>query len=708
MPTIHRVSAGTLAALLFVLVSSCTSSKPNSGSEPVGSSRSLLVISADNATVEATDGGRVVIKLTGVNPAAVSVADEPSMQAKSVSLAELASHWGERFGSRAPQAALLAEDITVNPATGARPPETADSEVARDSLVVTIDGFSARNDELTVSARPGPPPQPGSALEGLAESDAGVTGTTVMKDASLLVDVSGSPSAASSPVAARFRALDSSSSTPHIAAVKAKLMKTNPTSEGIAWSETTGNSLPGTGADSWLLQTPECWGKSSCTTDSFKRFEDALRSMTSRAETIVDLTTLYPYPDGLFRQALVDGLASTYKAGRRPLIRITAGVPPTYSMGGTTAKEWRNAFASDIATAAGYNSDIVKVAVASVATSWGWSWNHSKIVAVDGKEAVIGGQNFLTADFFQTDNPISDVSIHHRGPVATEAHNFVDTQWGFICANTGSFLNVDYQPGSNVKECPATHPSSGTSAPVGDVAMLSVGRLGMGIANARVDSGPLPDDLVSRSDANAIACSWLTDDYTNRSASYERSNPGEPALRELIASATDSITLTQQDLIGICSAKIPPKWDVRVFDALADRIAHGVTVRVVVSSPGKWDYSNGGTLADISAYLLSRVQRIVPGESGKKLFCERAAVAPIRVNESSETWPNGKPIGNHTKVVAVDKAAFYVGSENLYPAWLQEYGVIVEDPAAATTFYSDLLDPMWKQAERAKDTSQCA
>jgi hypothetical protein len=40
-----------------------------------------------------------------------------------------------------------------------------------------------------------------------------------------------------------------------------------------------------------------------------------------------------------------------------------------------------------------------------------------------------------------------------------------------------------------------------------------------------------------------------------------------------------------------------------------------------------------------------------------------------------------------------------VGSENLYPARLQELGLIVEYPAASTTLRDSYLDPLWKAAQ---------
>ena len=72
-------------------------------------------------------------------------------------------------------------------------------------------------------------------------------------------------------------------------------------------------------------------------------------------------------------------------------------------------------------------------------------------------------------------------------------------------------------------------------------------------------------------------------------------------------------------------------------------------------------------------------------------------LAGVRTLDST-TWPNGSPYANHAKLVWVDGAAFYVGSENLYPARLQELGMLVEDSGAAATMKSQYLDPLWARA----------
>lgn len=672
-----------VAVLIAVVLSACTTTGGTDSATGGGEVEWLFTLRADQAVMALDAEGRGRVELGDVDPTVVAFTDRPAHQAGTETVTSFAEKWADRFDGDPPQAALVSE----------RPSETLVLEVER----FTVSGGTATLDVRVVAEVPGA----ARAYLGSAPLEpAGPAGAR--RGITLFVDGADEGPAGQAATPAR--------ATPHLDAVVKELRKDNPTSEGIAWSRSSGNRLgaPGEVPDAWLLQTPGCWGRTSCDTASFTRFTGALRDITAGATTVVDLTTLYPFPDGEFRQALVDGLAAAHAAGKRPLIRVVAGVSPGGSAGGTSAGQWRDALVGDIAAKAGVDGGQIHLAVASVATSWGWSWNHAKIVAVDGAAAAIGGHNLWTADYLQTTNPINDVTVLHRGPVAADAHAFVDNEWGFVCANSGSATNVDYQPTAGVSACPATHPTLGPPKAVGDVEVLAIGRLGMGIDIPEVKAGPLPTDLVSKADANAAACSWFTNDYTNRDAPYERDNPGEPALRALIASATTSVTITQQDLIGLCSAKLVPKWDVRVFDALADRVAAGVEVRIVLSSPGTHDYSNGGTLADVSSYLLSRLTaKVGDAAAARRQFCAQVGIAPLRFNDTMDAWPGGQLIGNHTKVVAVDRQAFYVGSQNLYPAWLQEHGVIVEDAAAAETFYGQLLDPMWKHSQRVKDTSQC-
>lgn len=54
----------------------------------------------------------------------------------------------------------------------------------------------------------------------------------------------------------------------------------------------------------------------------------------------------------------------------------------------------------------------------------------------------------------------------------------------------------------------------------------------------------------------------------------------------------------------------------------------------------------------------------------------------------------------HNKIIAVDSAVFYVGSQNAYPNELLEFGYIVESTAAVADLKRTYLDPMIRYSSR--------
>lgn len=62
---------------------------------------------------------------------------------------------------------------------------------------------------------------------------------------------------------------------------------------------------------------------------------------------------------------------------------------------------------------------------------YGASWNHAKIIAVDGKYLICGGHNMWTKIYLRND-PVHDLSIEMEGPATVDAHLFANTQWRFI------------------------------------------------------------------------------------------------------------------------------------------------------------------------------------------------------------------------------------------------------------------------------------
>ncbi len=199
-------------------------------------------------------------------------------------------------------------------------------------------------------------------------------------------------------------------------------------------------------------------------------------------------------------------------------------------------------------------------------------------------------------------------------------------------------------------------------------------------------------------------------DYTNNSVDYDSTNPGEVGLRALVASAQHSVFISQQDLIQ-SSSVCPPmtKYDVRMFKILASKIEAGIPVTIVVSNPGamvgQTGYSNNVPTLDIARDLEHYVALDTKDAAkANALLCKNLQLAPLRTSAQSG-WPNVSGAqalpSLHSKVVLVDDDAFYIGSENLYPAYLQEFGYVVEDAQAANTLYTQMLAPEWKYSSAA-------
>jgi len=80
-------------------------------------------------------------------------------------------------------------------------------------------------------------------------------------------------------------------------------------------------------------------------------------------------------------------------------------------------------------------------------------------------------------------------------------------------------------------------------------------------------------------------------------------------------------------------------------------------------------------------------------------MCNSLQLAPLRIASGIGLWANGNSIANHAKSVAVDGAAFYIGSKNLYPATLQDFGYVVEDEVSAAQYYQHYQAPMWENSK---------
>ncbi|MGK5631262.1 phospholipase D-like domain-containing protein, partial [Streptomyces sp. URMC 123] len=506
------------------------------------------------------------------------------------------------------------------------------------------------------------------------------------------------PTASPAPVTAATPA----AATPHLDAVERTLREVSPGLEGQVWERTAGNRLDGTAGDpaGWLLQTPGCWGDAGCADRVGTRH--LLARMTeniAKARRTVDISSLAPLPNGAFNDAIVDGLKASVAAGHTPRVRVLVGAAPLYHLNVIPAT-----YRDELLSRLGQAADRVTLNVASMTTSkTAFSWNHSKLLVVDGETAITGGINSWQGDYIDTAQPVADVDLALSGPAARSAGSYLDTLWTWTCRNSGNLGKV-WLATSRGAGCMATLEKDANPAPAaprGDLPVIAVGGLGVGVKDVDPASSFRPDPPT----APDTTCGIGLHDNTNADRDYETVNPEESALRSLVASARDHVEISQQDLNGTCPPL--PRYDIRLYDTLAGKLAAGVKVRIVVSDPanrgavGSGGYSQIRSLSEVSDTLRKRLALITGDEaSAGAALCSNLQLASFR-SAAQPRFADGSPYRLHHKLVSVDDSAFYIGSKNLYPSWLQDFGYIVESPAAAAQLKSALLDPEWTYSRAA-------
>ncbi|MEY9946583.1 phospholipase [Kitasatospora sp. GAS1066B] len=510
------------------------------------------------------------------------------------------------------------------------------------------------------------------------------------------------------PAVPALAAANPTAPTPHLDAVEQVLRQVSPGLEGTVWQRTDGNALdaPADDPGGWLLQTPGCWGDPSCADRPGSRA--LLAKMTADiagATRTVDISSLAPLPNGAFEDAIVAGLKSAVASGHRLQVRILVGAAPLYNITALPTS-YRDELVGRLGDAAGS----VTLNVASMTTAkTAFSWNHTKLLVVDGRRVITGGINDWKADYLETGHPVTDADLALTGPAAATAGRYLDTLWGWTCRNSGPF-SAAWFAASNGAGCLATLEQDSAApadpAPAGGVPVIAVGGLGVGVQSVDPTSSFVPSP-VDVSGSPATACGpFPLPDHTNADRDYATVNPEESALRALVASATSHLEISQQDLNGTCPPL--PRYDARLYDALAAKLVAGVKVRIVVSDPanrgavGSGGYSQIKSLSEVSDVLLDRISAATGQDraGAKATMCQNLQLAAFRA-APGDTWADGHPYALHHKLVSVDGAAFYLGSKNLYPAWLQDFGYLTEDRTAAAQLDAQLLTPEWQYSQAA-------
>ena len=380
------------------------------------------------------------------------------------------------------------------------------------------------------------------------------------------------------------------------------------------------------------------------------------------AEEYVDISTLTE-ASGRFVPMLRNAITVLSKKNNPITVRFLFGDLPGVQVA-------MNQLAQNLTRDVGFFSDL-KLFVGNYRKRFD-SWNHAKIVAIDGELLVTGGHNFW-ADHYLSTAPVHDLSMRLRGTPADDAHHFLNRLWDQTCEDNPAFINSSRAVAPfSFSDCPPPFSSPIQAGTTNGQRVISVGRMG------RLGA-----------------------------------NPADVAIVELMNSAQSNLKLSIQDLGPVQVGNITvTDWPEEVLGALAKAIVRGVEIDIIFSNKGStpgglWvgsaSYSNGWEPVDAVDRLKEWVRNhpeVIPDAAAfETLLCDRFHPGVLRTSTEDE-WASGATQANHAKFIVADDEAFYLGSQNLYVAHLAEHGVVVDDGAATSEILAAYWEPLWNESER--------
>jgi len=408
---------------------------------------------------------------------------------------------------------------------------------------------------------------------------------------------------------------------------------------------------------------------------------DQLYDELISAQESIDIASLYPL-NGRYLTTLRAALHYLESNDRRITVRVQYAWV-TFKKFHGMVEEIVGPRRDGLGINAPLNKGNIKVQMGYVLTGLA-SWNHAKIVAIDGHKALVTGNNLVEEDYLNQ-KPVHDLGVLVEGDGALAAHDFVNRLWELTRENYGrTFVPANPR---------AWHYSF-------DGRYVN----GQSIRSGTKESCPGAKDFAPvaarhgkpRGDTHVIALPRWGKSYSGSSA-----EPSDVGIAALIKGAQSRIYLAQPRMsedsslynIGGASGGFASA----ILAELVDALARGIWVRAVFANEkpevGDKDKGYGGMRPGELISLMRRRMVATWGKDDPKIT---RALCHLRVATLKYSGDDAYPAALHSKFVIADTSAYYVGSHNLYDANLFEFGYLVDGKEEAKSAEERYWNHLWQ------------
>jgi phosphatidylserine/phosphatidylglycerophosphate/cardiolipin synthase-like enzyme len=299
------------------------------------------------------------------------------------------------------------------------------------------------------------------------------------------------------------------------------------------------------------------------------------------------------------------------------------------------------------------------------------SWNHSKIVAVDGNLMLTGGHN-LYEDYVRSNNPVHDLSALVPGKIACIGHNFANELWDYVkrYAKKGKWAQV---AGGLVEDIPMFHDS--------DIR-----------ENTNIDNS---SDLAEP----IIAVGRLATIYEGT-----QTEPSDTAQLSIIENAQKAIFISQQAITKVYDINQTIFNSNILYSLMRAIIKRDVDVYILKSSNDNRFNDGGNYKSNIERLampetFLTWVKSEDRGPLNDSEIMEKI-FAHLRVLDTAN---KNHEVPNHAKVLIADASVAYIGSHNHYDDSHAEFGIVLGSKASHELL-TDYFMPFWIASTQGEQT----